>query len=75
MLSIAATKAASSIYGAAVAIAIAAAYSTTTAPPTPYPQSIAVVAQRRAPTTGDVCARPIFGIDWHWCINQKPIAT
>ena len=62
----AATSTASPIYGAVVAISIAP---TTAAKPARNIPPIAVVAQRRAPATGDIGARPILGIYFHWCLN------
>ena len=52
------TKAARPIYGAAVAISIFPSIATATAASYPYPT--AVVAQGRAPATGDMGARPLL---------------
>ena len=72
-----ATKAATPIYGTAVAVAIAAApataTATTTTEPTTAPSPFAVVAQSRAPAKGDMGARPICGIFYHWFGNHEPI--
>ena len=69
ILSGAATKAAISIFGAAVAILRAAAIATVTPPTTaPIQVPFAGVAQRRAPFIGDMGARPIIGIHGNWCI-------
>ena len=65
----AATKAATPIYGTAVAAAIAAApatTTTTTTEPATAPTPFAVVAQSRAPAKGDMGARPIFGKFGNW---------
>ena len=65
----AATKAAISICGDAVAVSTAAATATTTQPTTaPIQVPFAVVAQGRAPIIGDMGARPIIGIFGNWCI-------
>ena len=66
----AATKAATPIYGTAVAAPIAAPATTTAqptaAPTTEAPSPFAVVAQGRAPVKGDMGARPIFGTYGNW---------
>ena len=66
----AAAKAATPIYGTAVAVPIAAPATTkattTTAPITEPPLPFAVVAQGRAPVKGDMGARPIFGTYGNW---------
>ena len=71
ILSGAATNAAISKYGDAVAVSKAAATATTTPTTTaPIVAPFAVVAQRRAPTAGDMGARPIYGIFGNWCIMR-----
>ena len=66
----AATRAATPIYCTAVAVPIAAPATTTAqptaAPITEPPLPFAVVAQGRAPVTGDMGARPIFGTYGNW---------
>ena len=65
----AATKAAISIYGAAVAVPTAAVTATATQPIiAPIVMPFADVAQGRAPIIGDMGARPITGIFGNWCI-------
>ena len=68
-----AAKAATPIYGTAVAVPIAAPATTkattTTAPITEPPLPFAVVAQGRAPVKGDMGARPIFGTYGNWYMS------